>query len=741
MHRLSAVAFATASALTITQFAFGTSSFAADVAAPVLKAPPPPPPSWTGFYLGVTGGYGWKHDNFTRTAVLAAPLAPMTIDGIDSRGGVVGGYAGYNWQFGRFVTGLEVDFTATDISGTSTISQTASTVVPVALTESITQSLGERVKYLGSVRARLGWLPIDTVLVYGTAGLAWERVDQTDSLIISVQSAAPGIAGSSTSWQQLAFDKFGWVAGVGVEAMLGNPNWIGRLEYLHYGMALLQEPFVSSTGSAITAGSQNIDIIRGGLAYKFGESRAWTAASANASVNATTASWTGFYIGAHGGYGWGNNSFIIPVITPSSAELPPISGETLRGWLAGAQIGYNWQFGSFVTGLEFDLSAADIKGTSTTSAGLTGPGTTESFHQEDHVKYLGTVRGRLGWTPLNTVLLYGTGGLAWERLQRNQFNTLVDATHSEAFEGVGLTNHFGWVAGAGVEAMLGSPNWIGRLEYLHYDFGRVDDQFSLVTTGSFVSSSAASAGRHTINTVRGGVSYKFGPQMAAVPSSPLYTKAPKLQPAPPQAWTGFYIGAHGGYGWKDNDFAFDFGSSGTLGGITSSGFVAGGQAGYNWQYGNIVGGAEVDGSATGIKGTALPLITATGSQILSDNVKYLGTVRGRLGWTPINNVLLYGTGGLAWERANRTQVLNSIFGSSVFETPRDHFGWAAGAGAEFMLGSSNWIARIEYLHYDFGQVEFSGTFTSTVPGQSGGDDGGRQTINVARAAVSYKFAP
>jgi outer membrane immunogenic protein len=58
-----------------------------------------------------------------------------------------------------------------------------------------------------------------------------------------------------------------------------------------------------------------------------------------------------------------------------------------------------------------------------------------------------------------------------------------------------------------------------------------------------------------------------------------------------------------------------------------------------------------------------------------------------------------------------------------------------------MLGSSNWIGRIEYLHYDFGQVEFSSTFTSTVPRQSGADNGGRQTINVARAGVSYKFTP
>ena len=58
-----------------------------------------------------------------------------------------------------------------------------------------------------------------------------------------------------------------------------------------------------------------------------------------------------------------------------------------------------------------------------------------------------------------------------------------------------------------------------------------------------------------------------------------------------------------------------------------------------------------------------------------------------------------------------------------------------------MLGSSNWIGRVEYLHYDFGQVESSFTFTSSTPGESSTENGGRQTINMVRAGVSYKFTP
>ncbi len=73
-------------------------------------------------------------------------------------------------------------------------------------------------------------------------------------------------------------------------------------------------------------------------------------------------------------------------------------------------------------------------------------------------------------------------------------------------------------------------------------------------------------------------------------------------------------------------------------------------------------------------------------------------------------------------------------------TPRDHFGWVAGAGGEFRLGASNWIGRVEYLHYDFGTVEETTTVVTNAPDQNFADRGGRQTIDVVRGGVSYKFA-
>jgi len=230
-------------------------------------------------------------------------------------------------------------------------------------------------------------------------------------------------------------------------------------------------------------------------------------------------------------------------------------------------------------------------------------------------------------------------------------------------------------------------------------------------------------------------------------------KAPPIPPALAWSWAGFYIGGHGGYGWKRNDFAEVIQTNPllTIGGIDSRGWVAGGQAGYNWQYGRWVAGLEVDGSATQIRGNSTPIVRnfaggLTITDIEGDDVKYLGTVRARVGGAvPFANtdVLLYGTAGLAWERVNRidteTVVTPAVTQSAVTVAPRDHFGWVAGVGGEVRLGATNWIGRIEYLHYDFGTVE-AATAVVTNPGTGFADRAGRQTIDVVRGGISYKFA-
>ena len=707
----------------------GAAASAADlpVAAPM---PPVVAAGWAGFYLGVHGGYGWGNNHFSQT-VFPVPPYPA-VQGFKWQGGLYGAQAGYNWQFGRAVTGFEIDFSAADIRGSSA---TASLDFPGFGT--ISSNRFDRVKYLGTARGRLGWLPTDNLLLYGTAGAAWARVDEGRNTSISPPI---NVNGSSNA----PADRLGWVAGVGVETMLFGSNWIGRLEYLHYDFGA-----VAQTTSRISsapdgsfsdhAGRQTIDTVRAALSYKFGDPGAATPAMyAKAPSVAAASGWAGFYLGAHGGYGWGKNNF-----SQNENEIPPvqIGGPTLKGGVYGGHAGYNWQFGRTVTGFELDFSAADIKGSTQVNYVLPVQGAVTTIWA-NKVEALGSVRARLGWLPTDNLLFYGTAGLGWERLDRIYTRSTTPAGGVTNSVSASAADRFGWVAGAGIEAMLPGGNWIGRLEYLHYGFGTV--QGAAIETVAGVST-VSTAGNHGIDVLRAGLSYKFGEPAAVVPVR--YAKAPAV--APLSTWSGFYLGAHGGYGWKDNDFNQRIIGDTPTGGIKSRGGLAGGHAGYNWQYGRVVTGLEIDFSLGDLKGTSAPTVNIFGGGTqtitLSDDVKYLATARARLGWLPADTVLLYATGGLAWERLERSRIVAQIGPGALTQTetstsPSDRFGAVIGAGAEWMPFGPSWVGRVEYLHYDFGKYENARTFTSTVPGAVPfAERRGRQTIDVVRAGVSYKF--
>ena len=730
--------------LAATALCFGTvATMAADL--PVApKAAPAVMSSWAGFYLGVHGGYGWGNDPFS--AVVNFDPQLLTIGGIKSRGAMYGGQAGYNWQYGRVVAGVELDFSGTDINGSTAASLTVAPFVDLR-PNTFFDSRTDEIKYLGTARARLGWLPTDSVLLYGTAGLGWERVDRTETSIQS--NVTDGVPFSFSQTSRRPVDRFGWVAGVGAEVSLWNSNWVGRIEYLHYDFGTTESTtsFVTTTPGSSTferAGRQTIEAVRAGLSYKFGIlGPAPSVLYTKAPAVAAPSSWAGSYLGVHGGYGWGDDRFSrLADLNQVTGMATYVGGVKSSGWVAGGHVGHNWQFDRVVAGLELDLSGAGIRGSSTPSPLFEIGSGLSTVTLTDKVKYLGTARGRLGWLPTDNILLYGTAGLAWERIDQSDTQVLTAGGFTSTLVITNPLDRFGWVAGVGAEHLISGTNWVARIEYLHYDFERASRSSSgIFNVPGVVASFAESAGHQTIDVVRAGMSYKFGdPALAAAVR---YAKAPRM--APPSTWAGFYLGVHGGYGWKDNDFSLNQEAGTRIGGIKSRGWVAGGQGGYNWQYGRVVTGLEADFSDAGIKGDSDPLVSNAGltTQTRSDNVKYLGTARGRLGWLPLDNVLLYGTAGPAWERVDRTRTRRDLTPPLTLSTgnnPRDHFGWVAGVGAETLLRNSNWIARVEYLHYDFGTVENTGSFSSTDPTVSASADrGGRQTIEVVRAGVSYKF--
>ena len=266
--------------------------------------------------------------------------------------------------------------------------------------------------------------------------------------------------------------------------------------------------------------------------------------------------------------------------------------------------------------------------------------------------------------------------------------------------------------------------------------------------------------------------------------------APPLASAPINDWSGFYVGGHAGYGWGHDPFTSSLaGAQGgvppflsfnvapvTLGAIDPKGFVGGGHFGYNQQWGNWVGGLEVDISGTAMKGstansstgsiantailfngftqttiTATQPVTNTASQ--SDSFDLLGSARARLGGLVSPNLLFYGTGGLAWTRfvTNTTQTQSvgaaangsfTVTGSTTtaaVQSPVWMFGWIAGVGGEAKIYNSNWLFRVEYLHYDFGERGGSTVTNNSGVITTSAQTSGHLTADVVRAGVSYKF--
>jgi outer membrane immunogenic protein len=203
---------------------------AADLAvkAPVYKAPPPVIINeWAGFYLGAAGGYGFGSTSFN------SPLSQF--DNAKPKGGIYGGFAGYNWQFGNVVAGVEVDMSGADLTTTS-------------------MDFNQKTDELGSGRARLGYSVLPNLLAYGTGGVGWGHTSLTTT-------PATGLDGVSSSQTQV-----GWVAGGGLEYKVWGPL-IARGEYLHYGFG--SNTFNFANANALPTVTESVDVVRGGLSYKF----------------------------------------------------------------------------------------------------------------------------------------------------------------------------------------------------------------------------------------------------------------------------------------------------------------------------------------------------------------------------------------------------------------------------------------------------------------------------------------
>jgi outer membrane immunogenic protein len=223
-------------------------------------------------------------------------------------------------------------------------------------------------------------------------------------------------------------------------------------------------------------------------------------------------SWTGLYVGVNGGYHWGGSSSQFSSTDTSGGGLGaaqalgliPYSGPGgASGAIAGGTLGYNWQFSSFVLGVEGDIDGAT--GRRGISTARSTPFFDETFfNTSQQLDWLGTVRGRVGFTPIDRLLIYGTGGLAFGE-STTSFSVYGPAYVPPLADSISNSTHFGWTIGGGVEYAI-DPHWSVKAEYLYYDLGR--------TTGTVFytygpTSSLTGSQRQNGDIVRLGVNYKF----------------------------------------------------------------------------------------------------------------------------------------------------------------------------------------------------------------------------------------
>jgi outer membrane immunogenic protein len=202
--------------------------------------------------------------------------------------------------------------------------------------------------------------------------------------------------------------------------------------------------------------------------------------------------WTGFYIGGHVGYGWSDKDW---TQTFSSLGLALDRGShEADGFLGGGQIGFNYQVGQWVFGIEGDVSWSDLSGSGNH---LVFP----AYSGHSSIDWLATLTGRVGYA-FDRTLLYVKGGVAF-----------ADDDHHIAFAGLGrVTNstgdtRTGWTVGAGIEHAFWN-NWSAKIEYNYMDFGSDNHTFTYF---------AAPAGLverwdidQTVHAVKFGINYRFG---------------------------------------------------------------------------------------------------------------------------------------------------------------------------------------------------------------------------------------
>ena len=234
--------------------------------------------------------------------------------------------------------------------------------------------------------------------------------------------------------------------------------------------------------------------------------------------------WTGFYVGLNGGWIGSADTEFLNTGTDWSAGglgtklavgvIPTTFRMGRESAMVGGTAGYNWQLGPLlVLGIEADLDYIGARRTIAFNGIFTGsPSTTNYLTQLD---YLGTVRGRVGALVAPSLMIFGTGGLAYggARLGSQYVcDTCLPPASTEASTNT-VTDKImtGWTVGAGVEWMF-APNISAKAEYLYLDLGRISNTI-MYDYGA--DSSLTTTHRERDHIARVGINYKWGGPVVA----------------------------------------------------------------------------------------------------------------------------------------------------------------------------------------------------------------------------------
>lgn len=219
------------------------------------------------------------------------------------------------------------------------------------------------------------------------------------------------------------------------------------------------------------------------------------------------ANFGGFYVGGQVGAASYNHTFNDEdafAIEFIDFFLPRSVSHTGRGWLAGAQAGYNWQSGCTVFGIESDWAWTNAKASSFLRDGDNPLGEiTDSVTVTSKMRWFGTTRVRTG-VVVDSLLLYVTGGLAYANFKRDlRFSEFEDPVETFSRS----RTRFGWAAGAGTEWAI-NANWTLKSEFLYMAFQKDET----IETSQIIAEGVQTRFKHDDSAwiARLGLNYRFG---------------------------------------------------------------------------------------------------------------------------------------------------------------------------------------------------------------------------------------